>query len=260
MKVQILGSCGNQTAQREAVSFIVQTSDRTILIETGPGVTRQVYRSGRKCSDIDSVLVTHLHADHSCGYPYVIWSSFYDRLGGASGKTTIDVAGLSSVTEGLDRILRICYDPDSFPFKIKYHGLSHSGRDVVQFGDLKITSVPVIHTTPNIGLRFDFEGKSVCYSSDTLYCEEFVDLAHDCDVMIHEAFVDSSKVELSRKTKHATASEAGKAARNANAKRLLLVHLFPPLIGNERLLIDEASKEFRGEIVVPNEFDEISIG
>jgi ribonuclease Z len=259
MRVQILGSCGNQTATREAVCFIVETTEQTVLVEAGPGVTRQVYRSGRNCSDISTVLVTHIHGDHSCGFPYVIWSNFYDRLEGAKGAEIINVAGLSSVTEGLDKMLRTCYDPDTFPFKIKYSNLSHSGRDVVQLGELKITSVPVIHTTPNIGLRFDYQGMSMCYSSDTLYCEEFVDLARGCDLMIHEAFVDGSKLELSKKTKHATAKEAGRAAREANVHRLALFHLFPPFIGREQILIDEAKREFDGDVFVPNEFDEILI-
>jgi ribonuclease BN (tRNA processing enzyme) len=259
MNIQFLGSCGNQTDSREAVAFIVETEKNKVLVETGPGISRQIYRAGRKCSDIDTIIVTHSHGDHSCGYPYVVWCNFYDRLGGAKGKDALTVIGMHSITEGLDKMLRFCYNPDSFPFKINYLNLSNADKDVVELDGLRISSIPVTHTAPNIGLRFDYQDKSICYSSDTVYSAPFVQLSQECDLLIHEAFVDTSKAELATKTKHATAQEAGRAASNARAKRLALVHLFPPYIGKENILVDEAHREYDGNVFVPEEFMTLSL-
>ena len=50
MKVTFLGHCANQTATNEAVAFIVDCGETSILIETGPGIVRQLLRAGRHCT------------------------------------------------------------------------------------------------------------------------------------------------------------------------------------------------------------------
>lgn len=254
-----LGTCANQTAEKESVSFIVEAGGNNILVETGPGVVRQVYRSGHKFSNLPTILVTHSHADHSCGFPYAIWSNFYERLEGGTGSEEIRVLGITSVVQGLDKMLRFCYNIDTFPFRVVYSELTSGQKTRVGEEGPYISSVPVIHTTPNIGIRIDFEGKSVCYSSDTLFAPEFVELAEGCDLMIHEAFVDASKIALSNRTKHGTAMDAGRSAQQARAKKLALVHLYPPYVGKEGVLVDEAKQYFNGNIFVPDELERIIV-
>lgn len=253
LQIQFLGACGNQTADRETVSFVVRSGESGLLIDTGPGVVRQIYRSGLKCTDVSDVLVTHCHGDHTAGFTYFVWSIFYESLGGATPPTTLSVHGLQEVLDGLKASLEFAYDPDRFPFEIDYLPVPNEEKGSFSVRGIEVATVPVAHAVPTVGARFDVGGTVVSYSADTLYCEDFVELARDSRLMIHEGFVTKEMGELSQKTRHATAQEAGRAAAAAGAAELALVHFFPPFEGKLDHLIEEARGEFDGPVVVPED-------
>ena len=84
MKVKILG-CGasygsplaygqngnidinNKRNFRTRSSVIIIINETTILIDTSPDLRKQLYDA--KCTKINAVLFTHLHADHTAGLP-----------------------------------------------------------------------------------------------------------------------------------------------------------------------------------------------
>ena len=84
MKVRILGSGGsfgsplawqrngkidinNKRNFRTRSSVLVKINDTNILIDTSPDLRKQLYEA--KCTKINAVLFTHLHADHTAGLP-----------------------------------------------------------------------------------------------------------------------------------------------------------------------------------------------
>jgi ribonuclease BN (tRNA processing enzyme) len=259
LNVTFLGMCGNQTATHEATSLLFSADGTRVVVDAGPGIVRQVYRAGILCADVDAIIITHSHADHSGGFTYLTWSNFYDRLGGAEGPDTLHVYALPEVLAGLEANLRFAYNPATFQFGIEWYPLSASSVTSFSVGPLFFKSVPVEHSVPNVGIRCDYNGRSVSYSSDTTYAASFVDLAASSDVMVHEAFAGNSLSELAARTKHSTAAEAGRAAQAAGARRLELVHLFPPLLSKTQELSAEAAVEFDGEVNVPDELSRIEL-
>jgi ribonuclease BN (tRNA processing enzyme) len=252
MKVTFLGTCANQTATHEGVAFIVEGRE-PILVDTGPGVVRQIQRAGRLCTEIGHVIVTHAHGDHTLGFPYFIWNHFYEGLGGYKGPERIHVYALPSVVAGLRSMLEFCYVTKNYPFVVEYHELASDGGGPTPIGDLSVSWLPVPHTTENIALRFDSPSASLAYSSDTIYDPGFVRFATGASFMIHEGFVTEEQFDLSRRVKHGTGADAGRAAKEAGAKSLALVHLFPPMYARVSDLVQEAKKEFDGSVFVPEE-------
>lgn len=260
MQVTILGNCANQTADHEAVNLLVEDENGgIILIDAGPGVVRQILRTGRLCSEIADIVVTHCHGDHTLGFPYVVWNHFYEGMQGHKVPEKIRIYALPVLLKGLQDMLRVCYDISRYPFTLEYLALSDNNRSEFKVGQMNITSVPVDHTVPNIGLIIESAGKKLSYSSDTLYNPNFVEIARGSDLMIHEGFATEELIDLSRRVKHALAMDAGKAAYEAGASRLEMVHLFPPFCGREEELIREASKFFSGPVGVPRELDTIKL-
>jgi ribonuclease Z len=73
----------------------------------------------------------------------------------------------------------------------------------------------------------DLKGRSVVYCTDTTYCRSAVELARGADLLIHEATFAEADEGLAIRSTHSTAAMAGRVAREADARRLLLTHLSP---------------------------------
>jgi ribonuclease Z len=68
-------------------------------------------------------------------------------------------------------------------------------------------------------------GRRVVYCCDTEPCDAAVDLARDCDLLIHEATYANDLADEAATRGHSTAAQAAHIALRANARRLLLTHL-----------------------------------
>lgn len=80
-------------------------------------------------------------------------------------------------------------------------------------------------TITNAKLSFDPEKpKSYAFCSDTIYNEEIIPIIENVDILYHETTFLESEVELAKKTMHTTAIEAGRIAKLANCKTLILGH------------------------------------
>ncbi len=57
----------NQKNFRTRSSILIQINKKNILIDTSPDLRKQLYDA--KCTNIDAVLYTHMHSDHTAGLP-----------------------------------------------------------------------------------------------------------------------------------------------------------------------------------------------
>ncbi len=91
-------------------------------------------------------------------------------------------------------------------------------------------------------------GRKVVYCTDTVYCENAVELAHDADVLIHEATFAHQDAELAYQRLHSTSTMAAQVALTAQVKQLIMTHFSPRYApGNSielRNLLDEARSIF----------------
>ena len=99
--------------------------------------------------------------------------------------------------------------------KALYNNIS-KGKDVLLDDGTKIS---------NKDLTYPLE-KDIVYSycSDTAYSNEIIRSVEGSDLLYHESTFLEKHIELAKKTKHSTAIQAAKVAKEANCKRLLLGH------------------------------------
>jgi ribonuclease Z len=83
-----------------------------------------------------------------------------------------------------------------------------------------------------------------------------IEVAHQADVLVHEATFTSEEAARAKETLHSTAEQAAKAAIEAEVRMLALVHLSTRYGGRE--IRDEARAVFPGT-VVPRDFDTIEV-
>src|SRR6516162_4146919 len=78
--VQVLGSGGPELQDKRASSsyLIWQDGQARVLLDTGSGSSLRFGESGAKMSQLDVILFTHFHVDHSADFPALIFSSWFE--------------------------------------------------------------------------------------------------------------------------------------------------------------------------------------
>ncbi len=89
-------------------------------------------------------------------------------------------------------------------------------------------------------------GRKLVLSGDTRPCDALVKAARDADLLIHESTFSDDEQERALETRHSTAREAGRVAREANVKRLILTHLSSRHDVDPSRLLEQAREEFPG--------------
>lgn len=161
--------------KRTRVSILVQTEDHGILVDTSPDLRHQLLAADT--TDINSVLWTHDHADHTHGI---------DELRQIFFKTRIPVEGYGSkaTMESLKRRFGYVFQGNSgYPTTCNANILEGQSHDIGPF-HIQYTEQPhgPIFST---GYRISHGGKSICYATDFgVITNEMVDLYGGTDLLI----------------------------------------------------------------------------
>ncbi len=93
-------------------------------------------------------------------------------------------------------------------------------------------------------------GRKAVISGDTRPCANLIAAAKDADLLIHEATFSDDEQERAQETRHSTGREAGRVAREANARKLVLTHLSSRHDVDFGRLLAQSREEFKGPVEV----------
>ncbi len=93
-------------------------------------------------------------------------------------------------------------------------------------------------------------GRKFVYCTDTIFCEEAVDLAHDADVLVHEATFAHQDADLAYQRLHSTSTMAAQVALAACVKQLVMTHFSPRYAPGNSIVLDDLLAEARA--IFPN--------
>ncbi|KYC35331.1 ribonuclease Z [Scytonema hofmannii PCC 7110] len=88
-------------------------------------------------------------------------------------------------------------------------------------------------------------GRKIAYCTDTIYCENAVELARDADVLIHEATFAHQDSELAFQRLHSTTTMAAQTALGAKAHRLIMTHFSPRYAPGNSIELKDLLEEAR---------------
>jgi len=101
--------------------------------------------------------------------------------------------------------------------------------------------------TPSQVMGTSRTGRKVVLSGDTRPCPALAEAAAGADLLIHEATFSDDEQERALETRHSTAREAGRVARQAAVHRLVLNHLSSRHDVDPKPLLEQAKEEFKGQ-------------
>ena len=215
MTVHLLGTgSADPGPDRTTTMLAVECGATAVLVDCGGDAARCLLKAGLKPEALDAIVLTHEHPDHISGYALLI-----EKMWLRGRRDPIHVYGPASAL----RVASQCfgaYDTDKWdglPPRV-LHPVTTDGDAVVLDGeDLRVTSTPVVHPVPTIGLRFESAAATLAYSADTAQSAQVVRLASGADLLLHEGTGSLPGV-------HASPLEAAETARAAGVTRLILVH------------------------------------
>ena len=185
-------------------------------------------RQARRPATIN-IFMSHVHWDHIMGFPF---------LGPAYVPgTTIRIHGCHDV---LEHAFRLQQSPPCFPVtfeqlgaKIEFVKLEPDKTHVVS--GLKVTPHLQLHGGDSYGFRFEHEGKSVIYSTDSEHklenrteAEAFADFFRGADVVIFDAmYALAEAISVKADWGHSSNIVGVELCQMARAKHLVLFHHEP---------------------------------
>ncbi|MFB6192831.1 MAG: MBL fold metallo-hydrolase, partial [Candidatus Nanohaloarchaea archaeon] len=180
MKLKFLGTGGGRYVtgrqRRRTAGIIVETEETSLHIDPGPGGLVYANKELEDPEEVDGVIVSHAHPDHSNDAEAVIemiTEAYSNQAALFANETVLEGYGeiektISSYHKGLCSRVEKLEEGSSFEYK-----------------DLKIESQEMFHGDPRTqGFTLETEEKKIGFWTDTQYSEELLELYRDCDVMV----------------------------------------------------------------------------
>jgi ribonuclease BN (tRNA processing enzyme) len=269
--VQVLGSGGPELQDRRASSsYLVWEDGRArVLVDAGGGSALRFGESGAQMSQLDVILFSHFHVDHSGDFAALIKSSWFeDRkrplpIYGPAGNdfmpaTTEFVADFFGDKRGAYRYLGELLNPaEESSYKLQPHDVEATGKPAVAFrsGELAAYAARVIHGgVPAMAWRVEVGGKHIVFSGDTNGEGGLTELAANADLLIAHNAVPEGATGVERRL-HMPPSVIGQIAGDAHVKHLVLSHRMLRTLGKENQTRTEIAKRFSGPVDFANDLD-----
>lgn len=262
--LQVLGSGGPEITDKRASSgYLVWADGRArILVDMGPGSMLRYEKSGARVEDLDVVLLTHLHVDHSADLPALVKASFFTErtrdlpIYGPTGNalmpdTVAFVQTLFAEPAGAYRYLSGYLTGDE-AFRLLPHNVSAEGtalRPVVEGKGYKVTAVPVHHgPIPALAWRVDIAGRALGFSGDMNGDNHTLPkLAAGADLLVAHHAIPQGAEGVERKL-HMPPSVIGEIAAEARVKQLVLSHRMVRTLGREAESTREIRRRYAGSM------------
>jgi ribonuclease BN (tRNA processing enzyme) len=272
-QVVLLGTgTPNAEPDRSGSAVAIVVNGTPYLVDCGPGVVRRAsaaYRAGvagLKLTNLSRLFVTHLHSDHTLGYPDVIFTPWV--LGRAEPLAVYGPPGIRAMT---DHLLK-AYEQD---IDIRLNGLEsatpngwkvdvHEIEPGVIYSDANVTvrAFPVKHGSwvHAFGFRFETPNRTIVISGDTRPTQTLIENAKGCDVLIHEVYCQaafqlrSPKWQRYHSSFHTSSLELARIAGEVRPGLLILYHQL--LWGStEEELLNEIRQIYDGRVVSGHDLD-----
>ncbi len=261
--LQVLGSGGPEiNDQRASTSYLIwQDGHARVLIDVGGGSMLRLEQSGANINELDLLLLTNLHVDHSGDLPSLVKATYFtgrDRdlpVYGPTGNRLMPATTAFLQTlfgpQGAFRYLQEYLDgTGSYRLLPKDVDVtSRKQQAVLKNEDYKITAVAVHHgPIPALAWRITLAGKTMAFSGDMNgENHSLAALAADADILVAHNAVPEDASGTARDL-HMPPSVIGKIAVQAKVKQLILSHRMQRTLGREAETLKLIRQHYTGPV------------
>ncbi|MEI8248897.1 MAG: MBL fold metallo-hydrolase [Candidatus Taylorbacteria bacterium] len=253
-------------------SLAIIVDDKSYIIDAGSGAVRRMQKAfddgelALEPKKIEKLFVTHLHSDHTLGYPDIILTPWV-----MGRKNPLEVYGPKGIKSMTENILE-AYKEDIY---IRTHGLengNHTGYKVnthdiksgIIYKDehVKVKAFKVKHGIwkEAYGFTFIVGDKKIVISGDTKPHPNVIKEAKDCDLLVHEVYAMNRLKDANApwtkylKTFHTSTEELAEIGNKTKPKKIVLIHQIDFNNTNKKV-VSEVTSKYKGKVIYGKDLD-----
>ena len=266
--LQVLGSGGPEMGDKRASSAYVVWIDgkAKILIDFGGGASLRFEEVGTKIADLDVILLTHLHVDHTADIPALLKAAFFTR---ASGELHLYGPNENNFMPSTQDFVNRLFEDEkgawqylgdhldgSARLQLKAHTIKETRKvtRIYKQGDITIDAITVHHgPIPAVAYRVNVGNKSITFSGDMNGDYHTLEkLAKNTDILVAHNAVPKGATGVAAQL-HMTPDIIGQIAQKAQVKRVVLSHRMLRTLRREKETKREIRKRYKGSVKFAND-------
>lgn len=257
--------CGTGTPvpapDRAQSCVLIAVKGHIMVVDAGDGAISRIRELNLPLSQISRVFITHFHSDHIADLGEIINNSW---ISGRNRPVEIyGPSGISQLVEGFQQVYafdagyRHAHHGDDAKIEnraVNVHPFqfedAHEAVTIIKDGDLCVSTFLVDHAPakPAVGYRFEYKGKILVISGDTIMHSNVERYSKNADILIHSVMHKKLNLQIAKTLQamdseilqrngrmledtleyHTDTSEVGKLAQRSGVKKLVLTHMVPP--------------------------------
>jgi len=256
---------------RSGPATAIVVGDTAYLIDFGPGVVRRAAAAAAKGipavrpENLKTAFVTHLHSDHTVGYPDLIFTPWV-----IARKDALNVYGPKGLQAMTDHILAAWQEDidirttgleQRWPLRV----VAHEIKPGIVYTDasVRVTAFLVPHGQWDeaYGYRFDTPDRVIVISGDTRPSPELVKACRRCDILIHEVYPMGSRATMPdwpkyRAQYHTSTQELAQIASQSQPGLLIVYHRTGGLTNfSDEQYLKEIGQGYSGKVVIGHDLE-----
>jgi ribonuclease BN (tRNA processing enzyme) len=197
------------------------------LIDCGASSLIALKNNRIDLNGIETILVTHFHADHFGGIPFfLLEAQFFSRR-----TQQLTIVGPEGLRERLGRVMEAAF-PGSLSTiqRFEISTVELRPHETVALGELRVTAFPVSHGAEReqaFAYRIEAEGRTLAYTGDTGWTDELIEAGHAADLLIAEAYFHSKNIKY-----HLSLAALMEHLPSVSPKRVILTHMSEDMLSH----------------------------
>ncbi len=222
---------------RFQTAILVDTPATRFAIDFGTSSLIALAQQGIEPNSVDAILLTHLHADHCGGVPFLLM----DAMLASKRDRPLVVAGPPGTRAHMATLHEALF-PGSHvmapKFPLSYRELEIGAPNALL--DLIVTPRAARHVpeTNPTALRVEAAGRVVSYTGDTEWSDEVARIARGADLLIAECYSYGKPIRS-----HLTYPTIVERVHAAGAKRVILTHMSREMLAHRADIPDECADD-----------------
>jgi ribonuclease BN (tRNA processing enzyme) len=242
------------------------------LVDLGPGVVRRAAAAaengipGLAVGRLETAFVTHLHSDHTVGYPDLIFTPW---VMGRSRLRVYGPKGIAAMTEHILAAWKVDIDirtrGEGARQRVSVETHEIEAGAVYQDANVTVAAFSARHgDVPNaFGYRIQTPDRTIVISGDTSPNAALIAACQKCDVLIHEAYASDVAAPMPNwidyRSRHHTSTRELAEIANQTQPTLLIVYHVPQRSQTgtipEEQYLREIQATYKGRVVIGRDLD-----